>query len=894
MREIRAYPLLVIAPLVVLLASIDAGAKVLYVNDTLGNDSVPYASNSGSSPWKTVGRALWGSTDNSAPNGTEAAKAGDTVKVAAGTYRQGTGLARRFEPVFNPVNSGSAGAPIVIQAQGTVELIMASGTGPVMGVEGRNYIVWDGFKVVESASQNISVADTGPVTVHNSTGSQIINCEIHSYNNNRMDNHNGIRVEQSHQLLIRNNRIYDVGISANEDPANAAGIMLYYSDTVVIEHNEIYRCGAGIWPKATNNDITVRFNLIVDCIDGICVGGALGPGFHHVYQNVVRGSWSAIKIQCDTTLTTFANNTLDRNDNGIYPWCSNNWSRVAWRNNIITRSLTAINAEGLASLTATLGDYDLASTYTNFGSLSWVKYATRAAWVSLTGQETNSLTSDPLYVNPGANDYHLQASSPARNAGIDILDLNANSSTTDRITMGAYITGTEVIGVDSGSADTTPPTAPTSLTPTAASDTQINLGWTAASDTSGGVTYFVERCQGTACTNFSQIRTTSSTNYSDTALTASTSYNYRVRAQDAAGNLGPFSNTAQATTAAPPPPDTTAPAAPTSLTATPLSSAQVKLGWTAATDNVGVTSYHVERCSGSGCTAFSEIGTLAGTTYTDTGLTASTSYSYRVRAQDAAGNLGPFSNTAQAVTLAPPPPGAGLAASWGFNEGSGTLTTDSSGNGNTGTLSDSTSWVTSAKHGAGLSLDGSGKSVQIPNSSSLDIAGTQITVSFWVWVDPSTTSDSVILEKPWTAGSQSSPFYQFGVEFGSSAKTADFYFATTGGVPNGPFSMPMTIGTWAHITFTYDGLMVRGYRDGTQVVSTAAGGSLVARSNAQQIGVDAAGRQAFKGQLDDVRIYSRVLSDAEIQSDMNAPVGGLLDATPPATVVSLRRTDARP
>ena len=50
-----------------------------------------------------------------------------------------------------------------------------------------------------------------------------------------------------------------------------------------------------------------------------------------------------------------------------------------------------------------------------------------------------------------------------------------------------------------------------------------------------------------------------------------------------------------------------------------------------------MTGYRVERCQGAGCTTFAQIGTPAGATYADTGLTAGTSYSYRVRATDAAG-----------------------------------------------------------------------------------------------------------------------------------------------------------------------------------------------------------------------------------------------------------------
>jgi fibronectin type 3 domain-containing protein len=195
-------------------------------------------------------------------------------------------------------------------------------------------------------------------------------------------------------------------------------------------------------------------------------------------------------------------------------------------------------------------------------------------------------------------------------------------------------------------ADTTPPTAPTNLTATGISSTQINLAWTASTDNVGVTGYRVERCTGAGCSSFAQIgSTTTATTYSDTTAVVATSYSYRVRATDAAGNLSTYSNTATATA-----PDTTPPTAPTNLAATASSSSQIGVTWTASTDNVGVTGYRIERCTGASCSSFGQIATPTATSYNDTGLTASTSYSYRVRATDAAGNLSIYSNTASAAT----------------------------------------------------------------------------------------------------------------------------------------------------------------------------------------------------------------------------------------------------
>jgi chitodextrinase len=198
--------------------------------------------------------------------------------------------------------------------------------------------------------------------------------------------------------------------------------------------------------------------------------------------------------------------------------------------------------------------------------------------------------------------------------------------------------------------DTTPPTAPSNLTATAASSSLINLSWTASTDNSGVTGYLVERCQGVGCSNFAQISTPAVSFFANSGLTASTSYTYRVRATDAAGNLSAYSNIATTTTLAGA--DATPPTAPSNLTATAASSSQINLAWTASTDNVGVTGYRIERCQGAACNNFTQIATPTATTFNDTGLPASTSYSYRARATDAAGNLSAYSNVTTATTPA--------------------------------------------------------------------------------------------------------------------------------------------------------------------------------------------------------------------------------------------------
>jgi chitodextrinase len=186
--------------------------------------------------------------------------------------------------------------------------------------------------------------------------------------------------------------------------------------------------------------------------------------------------------------------------------------------------------------------------------------------------------------------------------------------------------------------DTTPPSTPTGLAATEISPSQIDLSWEPSTDDVGITGYQVFR-------NGSQIATAAGTSFSDTGLAANTSYTYAVNAVDTASNLSAFSTTATATTQDVAP-DTTPPSVPTDLTASGVTQARIDLAWQPSADNVGVAGYQVFRNG-------SQIGTAAGTIFSDIGLTASTAYSYAVASYDAAGNTSAPSAAASALTLDP-------------------------------------------------------------------------------------------------------------------------------------------------------------------------------------------------------------------------------------------------
>ena len=182
--------------------------------------------------------------------------------------------------------------------------------------------------------------------------------------------------------------------------------------------------------------------------------------------------------------------------------------------------------------------------------------------------------------------------------------------------------------------------------------------------------YEVERCQGAGCSSFAAVTTVSTLGWSDTGRSPGTSYSYRVRARDAAGNTGAYSSVATAVT---PAAVDSPPSAPTGLSAAAAGSGGVNLSWTAATDDLGVATYEVERCQGAGCSGFVQVATTASTSLADTGLVASTSYSYRVRARDTGNQVGPYSSVGlgdDGVGVAAAAVGAVVAA-YAFDEGSG-------------------------------------------------------------------------------------------------------------------------------------------------------------------------------------------------------------------------------
>jgi hypothetical protein len=208
---------------------------------------------------------------------------------------------------------------------------------------------------------------------------------------------------------------------------------------------------------------------------------------------------------------------------------------------------------------------------------------------------------------------------------------------------------------------------------------------------------------------------------------------------------------------------------------------------------------------------------------------------------------------------------AGLVAAYSFNAGSGTTVADASGNGNNGTLANTT-WTTSGRFGAAAVFNGTSSMMTVPDANALDLT-TGMTLEAWVYptVQPSNWRAIITKERPSNvvyylhAGSDSSNRPATGVVVGSTEQT--LYGGTR-----------LAANTWVHLTATYDGVNQRLYVNGVQVSSRAQTGPILTSTGALRVGGNSVFGEFFNGRIDEVRIYNRALTQAEIASDMNVGV----------------------
>src|SRR5581483_1181417 len=284
-------------------------------------------------------------------------------------------------------------------------------------------------------------------------------------------------------------------------------------------------------------------------------------------------------------------------------------------------------------------------------------------------------------------------------------------------------------------------------------------------------------------------------------------------------------------------------------------------------------------CQGAGCSSFSTVGSPTGTSYADSGLTTGTTYSYRVQAVDTTGATSPFSNV---VTAAPI---SALAGAWGFNEGTGLIAGDQSGNGNNGSLVNA-AWTSAGRYGGALSLNGTNAYVDMGTPPSLTTTGS---MTWEAWVYPTTTpaDDGQIASL-----SDDSAGWQFKTTPDTVLRT--FGIAVSAAV--GPrvqrySSTQVSLNTWYHVAGVYNStsrtldIYVNGVLDDGTLKGTVPASQVLPSGQSVNVGRRTGGSgYYYGGRVDDLRIYNRALSAAEVQSDMNTGLPGANVTLTPATV----------
>ncbi len=462
-RGIEVQKILSLVVLSLVTAPLAADAKTLYVDRVNGNDARSYSDNSSSTPWASLGRAVWGSVNRSSPNSGEAARAGDVVLVAGGTYGEGSASGSSgVSPLYNPVNGGTSSSQLVIRCVtvGACVLTSSNYEGPLVGSYDRDYVEWDGFTINEASTNQrpdsgiAIIRDADSVTLRNLT-------LIGSAGNWGGTNHNGIRIEFSTNCHVVNNEIS--GLTGDNGP-NDTGLTLYVSNRCVIENNYIHdNRGAQVIEKTgTNNgnlwtyDNVFRFNVLEGGGSAVYISGGGARSTYH--QNVFRRSGNCVTlaplVASTGTLTdyTFANNVFVGCSYGIYSGGTNRDGTATFWNNIFTGNSRVYVDEGTAvGPSRYTFEHNSYYGYGVFATVSGANYSLdqwRNNWRQ-DAQAPASMVVDPLLASILSFNYRLLPGSPVVALGRAIRNIGgANGST---IPAGVYITGNEVIGRAGGS-----------------------------------------------------------------------------------------------------------------------------------------------------------------------------------------------------------------------------------------------------------------------------------------------------------------------------------------------------------------------------------------------------------------------------------------------------------
>ena len=638
----------------------------------------------------------------------------------------------------------------------------------------------------------------------------------------------------SRRNTIRNNYISKIG----QDYFQSVGIMAGYTDSTVIEHNELtdmpysgISVGWGWADQATTaRDNLVRFNNISSTNVLMADGGGIytlsrQPGTHlfeNYIHDIVRHPWlggyeiNGIFLDEGSNFITVENNVFQNIDDADIRL------NAAGNNNVFINNGS--------SSPAVIANSGLEPAYQDIRPSSPPEtFPPTVTIVTPTVSPTYSTASTPLTLAGAAGDNvgvtqvtwannrggsgtasgttTWTASGIALQAGTNVLTVTARDAAGNVGTATLSVTYDPLAPTVSITVPTTGATYATNSSPLALGGTAAdNLGVTQVTwvNSAGGA----GTASGTASWSAPSITLQSGTN----VLT--------VTARDAAGNAGTATLTVTYDgTATAPTVSITAPAAGATVSGTTTVSAT-------AADSVGVVG--VQFLLDGVALGAEQAGPVFSVSW-NTATTVNGAHTLSARARDAAGNTALAANVPVTVANAQQP--AGLVAAYAFNEGSGSTTADATGNNHTGAIAGAV-WTTQGKFGNALTFDGVNDWVTVASTSLLSLT-TGMTLQAWVFPTAlgANWRNVIIKERP------GGEVYNLYSNVETSVPVVYVVRASAPSVPEGLGGVTQVpLNTWSHLAATYNGATLRLFVNGIEVASRALTGPLVTSTGVLRIG----------------------------------------------------------
>ncbi len=288
-----------------------------------------------------------------------------------------------------------------------------------------------------------------------------------------------------------------------------------------------------------------------------------------------------------------------------------------------------------------------------------------------------------------------------------------------------------------------------------------------------------------------------------------------------------------------------------------------------ASDDIGLSNVEVRVGSGTWVTAS---GTSSWNTSVNLSSGSNTIYA---RATDASGNIKETS-----ITVTYNSAQSNLTANWNFNEGTGTIASDSSGNANNGMINGAT-WTT-GKFGSALQFDGVNSYVNVPDSNSLDAS----TFTFESWIKNNIDDSNILYNR---VASKKINWYDadgWTIEINgiNSGGAGEITVLGSGRSYNSVQVLPAWDQNWHHLAIVFSGSTAFVYFDGVyKGVSNI--NNIVSNNVSISIGRLGAGSNFFNGIIDEAKIYNQALSAEEIMAEYQAGTR-TSDITPPSIAIN--------